>query len=259
MHRFLTGRLVWEYRMARWFLFVSSCVLSLNVYVALGQSNTTTPPEFVDFHVTDYAKFTCRAKGFRCGYLKDDYASVEIAGGSQDSVGSLGGEDNNVWSPLGNVDDALTLENCTIDYCFVRCNYGCSCVLQDGNTTCEAGTAPPTAAPPSEPPQVCSVTKNTQLCSKMEQVAPAGTNYDCYNFCGNEFESYCDFGGACADATCSNVGADGTVQGLILGCTWDDLRGMSGANNGGTSGARNGVTRPVTGFILIIAAAVLGL
>lgn len=194
-----------------------------------------TYPEFVDFRVLTYSKFTCEAKGFRCGYRKSDFGDYEMSLNSQDSVGELGGEGNNIWSNVASIDDSLVLTDCQVDYCFVRCNYGCHCVLEDGNTTCEEGTPPPQAAPPTDPPAVCPEQVNTQYCPDMITNAPAGTEYDCYNFCGGNFTSACDFGGTCASYTCGSAeGAAGSPTGLVVGCTREMLNGNFDNAGGGT-------------------------
>src|SRR3569832_746249 len=94
-----------------------------NNFVAFSQES------FMDYRITDYGQFQCTDKGFRCGYLKEDYGYYEMTSGSQDAVGSLGGGGNNVWSNVGSVSDTLTLFNCSVGYCFVCCFFGCFCVL----------------------------------------------------------------------------------------------------------------------------------
>jgi hypothetical protein len=231
---------------------VITCVfLALFEQALVGGQNY---PEFVDFRVLTYSKFTCEAKGFRCGYRKNDFGDYEMSANAQDSVGELGGEGNNIWSNVASVDDSLVLTDCQVDYCFVRCNYGCHCVLEDGNTTCEEGTPPPQAAPATDPPAVCPEQINPQSCPDMITNAPAGTEYDCYNFCGGNFVSTCDFGGTCASYACDNQGPDGSPTGLVVGCTRDMLNGnfenadgsagdspSPSTNGGGTSSGMMGM------------------
>jgi hypothetical protein len=244
-------------------LMQSFCLVLATIFSLV---NCQEYPEFVDFRVLSYAKFFCAAKGFRCGYHKEDFADYQMSSGSQDSFGEMGGQQNNIWSNVGSVDETLVLTDCQSDYCFVRCNYGCNCTLEDGNTTCADGTPPPQAAPPTDPPAICPEQINTHLCPQMITDAWAGSEYDCYNFCGGDQVSSCDFGGTCGAYSCANQGADGTTKGIIVGCTREMLNGNFDTNGGSapspsssTSGATMVMVRTPCGFAVATAGAVVAL
>lgn len=58
----------------------------------------------------------------------------------------------------------------------------------------------------------------------MQNNLPLGQEgmFDCYNFCGGEFVSVCSEG-SCGSSECENAGADGTVEGIVAGCTAEHL------------------------------------
>jgi len=216
--------------------------------------------QVVDFRVTDYAKFTCQAKGFRCGYVKDDYEEFDLSDGSQDSVGAVGNQGNNIWSNVGSVDDSLTLRNCQIDFCLVRCNFGCDCAQENGDA-CELGSLAPTpSAVGPATPEVCPQQINSEVCPMMIGAVPGGNldNYDCFNFCNGTFVTSCDFGGTCTGYDCGvdRATTDGMQDGIVVGCTKEMLQGQSSSSTSSGSSTSSayavyrGDSPSTSGFIM---------
>jgi len=222
---------------------VIGCVTVVQLCLIL-HNPMASAQEVIDFRVTDFARFTCEAKGFRCAYIKEDYADFKLSEGSQDSIGAIDGQGNNVWSNVGGVDNSLTLQDCQADYCLVRCNFGCHCFLENGEEDCEPGTAPPDNQEPTSPPEVCPQTINAEVCPLLLDAIPSGNinNYDCFNFCNGTFISSCDFGGSCADYDCGvdRASTDGMLNGIVVGCSKAALQGQGSISSDGGSGSTSG-------------------
>lgn len=125
-------------------------------------------------------------------------------------------------------DAVLSLTDCLDEPCKVICNANCTCTIDATNEPCVEGISPaptprPVAAPSSNP--VCPQVKAVQHCPElMQNRLPLGQEglFDCYNFCGGEFVSACAEG-SCGLTECDNHGEDGTVDGIVMGCTAEHL------------------------------------
>lgn len=135
---------------------------------------------------------------------------------------------SSVWAAT-TPDAVLTLTNCLLEDepCKVICNANCTCTIDSTSKPCIEGVASaPTPVPVGNPvAYVCPNIKNVQHCPELMQnyltMGQAGL-FDCYNFCGGKLVSTCS-DGSCGSADCDDSGEDGSLMGIVTGCTVEHL------------------------------------
>lgn len=221
---------------------------------AIGSTNDTIGAAYAYFSLDDTfnttnndAIFKCRDDGARCVFQRGDYADYDFGEG-QETENIQGA----TWAATDSSVAELRLSTCVVTddtqtqtrsaespNCLVVCNANCTCTFENGTSCTKLDEAPVDVdIVRTEPPEkdaftTCPQIKNVVHCPALmnsNESLPAGNedNYDCFNFCGGIFISSCDLSdGSCGKLNCTNATADGTVTGIVLGCTKADISNTS--------------------------------